>query len=556
MIHSAVMRSPAKTLPVATALVEALRATGMRRMFGLPGGGSSLDVIEAARRKRVPFVLARHETAAVMMAATTAELDGSVGAALVTKGPGTANAANGVAHAALDRAPVAVITDGFSPALQRYVTHQWFDQRAMLAPVTKGHSLLADDAAPADLALLLLAARTPRRGPVHFELTTPAAKREVTLPPVDAAVASPVAAHADVESARQRLARATRPVIVAGLEARDPAATKALRTLVRALGAPALVTYKAKGVIADDDPHYVGIFTGGAAEQAVVNAADLIVTVGLDPVELILQPWPYTLPVLELGYAAHPVRYVDAECAVHGDLADALVRVGAGASRKTWTKAEIARERDGMRARLAYRMARTGLTPQEVVAIAAEVAEGAAGRRDRLPRATVDAGAHMFSATGLWPCRRPNDLLISNGLATMGFALPAGIAAALHDPKRGAIAFTGDGGLMMCLGELATAVEAKAPLVVIVFNDASLSLIDIKQQGRKLAPAGVRWSRPDFAKAMEGAGGRGYRVDTVAAYRRALRAALGGKRPALIDVRVDPSGYPEQLMAMRGSKGD
>jgi acetolactate synthase I/II/III large subunit len=158
----------------------------------------------------------------------------------------------------------------------------------------------------------------------------------------------------------------------------------------------------------------------------------------------------------------------------------------------------------------------------------------------------------MFSATAFWQCEAPQDLLISNGLASMGFALPAGIAAALHEPARGAIAFTGDGGLMMCVAELATAAELDAPLVTVVFNDGALSLIDIKQQGRQLPPAGVRWARADFARVAEGFGVRGLRAATPDEYRAALRAAFAHSGPSLIDVTVDPAGYPAQLQAMRG----
>jgi acetolactate synthase-1/2/3 large subunit len=164
---------------VATALVGAFKANGTRRMFGVPGGGSSLDLIEAARLEGIDFVLARHECAAMFMAAATAELDGSIGVALTTKGPGTANAANGAAHASLDRCAVALVTDGFSPQVQSYVTHQWFDQRALLAPLVKAHSLLAKGDIGADIEGLLAAARTPRRGPVHIELTGPAARARI-----------------------------------------------------------------------------------------------------------------------------------------------------------------------------------------------------------------------------------------------------------------------------------------------------------------------------------------------------------------------------------------
>ena len=146
---------------VATALVRAFSAHGTRRLFGLPGGGSSLDLIEAAREAGLDFVLARHECSAVFMAAATAELDGSLGVALTTKGPGTANAVNGAAHAALDRCAVAVVTDGFAPALRTYVTHQWFDQRALLAPLVKGHATLDGPDAAGDIDRLLARAFEP-----------------------------------------------------------------------------------------------------------------------------------------------------------------------------------------------------------------------------------------------------------------------------------------------------------------------------------------------------------------------------------------------------------
>ena len=561
---------PSSSPTVAEASIAALAETGTKRLFGMPGGGSSLDLIEAARRQGLDFVLARHECSAVMMAAADAELGGHVGAALTTKGPGTANAANGVAHASLDRCAVAVFTDGFSDAQRAYVTHQWFDQRAMLAPVVKAHTTF--DPAPdrASIAALFATALQPRRGPVHVELTGPASRARIPAPedgsadpraaatdrgpeqpggsrlaPGDAAKASGDAA---LGRAARLLAGARRPVVVAGLETRDPAIAEATRTLVETLGCPALVTYKAKGVISDDSAAYVGIFTGGAAEQAVVREADLIVLVGLDPVELILQPWPYDLPVLEIGWTRHAIHYVQSDCIVTGDPAEALRALTADARPTQWTGGAIREHHERMRASLRYQGSGDGLSPEAVVATAAEVAAPLA----QWPRVTVDAGAHMFSATAFWPCREPNGLLISNGLASMGFALPAGIAAALHEPGRPVVAFTGDGGLMMCLGELATAVEQRARLVVIVFNDGALSLIDIKQQSRELPAAGVRWAQPDFAAVMQGLGGLGLVADSPQRYRAALERAFAADGPVLVDVRVDPSGYPAQLRAMRG----
>jgi acetolactate synthase-1/2/3 large subunit len=212
-----------------------------------------------------------------------------------------------------------------------------------------------------------------------------------------------------------------------------------------------------------------------------------------------------------------------------------------------WTEAGIAAHREAAAAALAWPEGQ-GVSPPAVV----RIAQQEAARAGRMPRVAVDAGAHMFSATAFWRCERPRDLLISNGLASMGFALPAAIAAALHDPARGALCFTGDGGLMMVAGELATAAEVGAKLVTVVFNDGALSLIDIKQQQRQLPPAGVRWARPGFATVAEGFGVRGFTAADEGEYRAALREAFAQDGPSLIDVQVDPAGYPAQLQAMRG----
>ena len=126
----------------ATAVVAAMRAAGTTRIFGVPAGGSSLDLIAAAKAAGLPFVLARQETAAMIMAATTAELTGTPGAVLVTRGPGVGNAANGMAQAALDRAPVLLLADGFTEAERAFANHQFFDRAAMLAPVSKGAAKL------------------------------------------------------------------------------------------------------------------------------------------------------------------------------------------------------------------------------------------------------------------------------------------------------------------------------------------------------------------------------------------------------------------------------
>ena len=466
----------------------------------------------------------------------------------MTRGPGVANAANGMACASLDRSPVFLLADGFSAQERGYVTHQWFDQIAMLAPVTKAQLRVDGGDAAAACARLATAALTPPLGPVVIEMSAEAAQcaaAVVTLaPPPVAAPPDPAA----IATARRLLAAARRPAIIVGLEARDAATSAAVRALTEALGCPTLVTYKAKGVLPDDHPLHGGIFTNGAAEAPLLLQADLLLLIGADPVEFIGQPWRYPVPVVDVGRFARPVHYFTPAANVVGALARAIEVIAVGVARSTWDVATIAAHRAAAHGVLGYRGDRDAVGPQDIV----ELAWQACQRHGVDARATVDAGAHMVSATTFWPCRRPNDLLISNGLATMGYALPAAIAAALHEPARPAIAFTGDGGLAMCLGDLATAVDAGAKVVVVVFNDAGLSLIDLKRGRRDLPENSLSWRHADFALAMQSMGGLGLAARTTGEYQAALDRALTADGPALIDVRVDPAGYPRQLRALRG----
>jgi acetolactate synthase-1/2/3 large subunit len=552
------MTSPpasADTPSAADAVVAALVDAGVPRLFGVPGGGSSLDLVAAAHRRGLPFALARHETAAVIMAATTAELTGRPGVALVTRGPGVANAANGMAHASLDRAPVLLVADGFTGAERAFANHQWFDHAAMLAPVTKAAAQAVEPGTAAGpmAAALLAAALSAPRGPALLELSGAAARAPASPPPPPGAANTLAAAPdaAALDAARRLLAGAERPVLVAGLEAAAPGACAALRRLLEALGCPGLVTYKAKGAVPDAHPLFAGVFTGGAAEAPVLAEADLIVLAGADPVEFIPQPWRHAAPVLEIGAAPRAAHYTTPAAALHGPLEPALASLAEGARRCAWAAREVADRRAAWLARVANGPTAggdRGLSPQAVV----ELAQAACRRAGADPRVSVDAGAHMFPATSFWRASRPGDLLISNGLSTMGFALPAGIAAALHDPARGALAFTGDGGLLMALGELATAAALGARLVVVVFNDAALSLIGIKRGGRTLPDGALGWPRADFGAAMRAFGGLALRAATEEEYAAALDRALAAPGPALVDVLVDPASYPAQIEALRG----
>jgi acetolactate synthase-1/2/3 large subunit len=530
----------------AQVLIEQLAARGVKRMFGVPGGDCSLDLIEAAAGVGIDFVVTRTENSAAMMAAATAELTGSLGVVLTTRGPGLANGVNGVAYASLDRAPIVIISDGYEND-QAYISHQRFDQGAVLAPLTKG-ALRIDSptALPALGALLDSASRTPC-GPVYVEVTGRGMRGSVPVGAVPVQVEAPLVVPptpAALERARGLIAAARQPVIIAGLQAVHGRASEALRAFAAQLNCPVFATYKAKGVLPDDDALMLGSYIGGAAEDETLRAADLVVLYGADPIEFPPQPWRYAMPVVELSEHAFARHYFNPDVSVYGELESMLGALSQGLARSGWETAQLRDLKAGIHARAQTRGGGpiTPLALTEAICVA-------------LPtnaRLTVDAGAHMLPVMARFVAKRPRDVLISRGLATMAFALPAALGAALAEPDRPVVAITGDGGLMMCAAELASAVQAGCKLTVVVFNDSSMTLIGVKQRRRELPHAGVDYSSTDFAQLARGFGCAGWRVEEPAQLATALEAAMAAAGPAVVDVVIDPEPYHEQIRAMRG----
>ena len=537
---------------VADVIVRELREAGVRALFGVPGGGSNLDLIDAAGRVGLPFVLMATETAAAIAAIAQSEITGAPGACLTTVGPGAASVVNGVACAYLDRAPLIVFTDTQSAA-QADCEHQRLDHRALFASVTKHSTSIARDKAAGLVRRAAAIALEEQPGPVHIDCPGDEASASVpdeASPDVDA-IAEPLPgdrlrAHGvepDTTRLADMLSRARRPVLLVGLGARAGDDAAAVRALADTYGLPAFVTYKAKGVVPDDHPWFAGVFTNAIIERPILEQADLLLCIGLDPVELLPRPWTLRAPAVYFG----PWRVQDRHIPF---AATWVTGVKPGAA---WAATRLTRsawQPDDIRAgwldqQAAIDVAAPGLTSQRAVEVVAAACAATM-------RVTVDAGAHMLPATMLWPVRAPGDLLISNGLSTMGFALPAAIGAARLERDRPVVALTGDGGLLMCAGELLTAAREQLPIIVVVFADASLSLIEIKQSARGLPPAGVALGSIDWLAMARSMGVTPYAAATGNDLARAVDQARRSARPSLIEARIDRSNYGAMLRAVRG----
>lgn len=524
--------SDASVRDLAAALARAWRGAGTSTLFGVPGGGANLDVIGAAAKEGIGFVLAHDETSAAIMAATHGLLTGSVGGAVVTRGPGVTAAATGLAHATLDRSPLVLVSDAVPERTAPRVAHQRLDQVAMTRPLAKWSGTLGVQQPDALAGAAVAVARRGPAGGVHLALDPTSAG---SPPPPHGA--PPALDEEALHRARTAIGRARLPVVVVGLAA---ASVPGLGAVLGASGLPVLCTYQAKGAV--PDTRSAGLFTGGTLERQVLARADLVLVVGVDPVEPIPAAWSSDAPVVMLHPEPVDPSYFGAPELVLGPLERTVPAVlGEVAHRWEPDTAERTRK-DGL---AAVDFPSAAFTPHDVVRELARVATPST-------TLTVDAGAHMLVAMPLWEASTPRRVLISNGLATMGFSLPAAVGAALARPGEPVVCIVGDGGLGMTLAELETVVRLDLDVTVVVFNDSALSLIEIKQAGDQGGPSAVRYGVTDFAAVARGMG----MPAEVVSSRAELRALLADgppRGPRLLDARVSPECYPHVIGATRGT---
>ncbi|PKP74518.1 MAG: acetolactate synthase [Alphaproteobacteria bacterium HGW-Alphaproteobacteria-6] len=530
-------------------LAARLYEAGCRHAFGMPGG-EVLTVVDALQRAGIRFVLAKHENAAGFMAEGMHHVDGAPGILVATLGPGAMNGVNVVANAHQDRVPLIVITGCVDEDEALSYTHQVLDHRAVFAPITKASLRLT--AAGADIVAdkALAIATEGRSGPVHIDVPISVADQLVTPDRqrrrVPGLVLAP-APSAGLAEARAWLVAARRPAMILGLDALKDGAGAAALAFAESFGVPFVTSYKAKGLIDEDHP----LCLGGAGLSPLADRhllplfrdADLVICAGYDPIEMRpgwREVWdPAATPVIDI--AAEPNRHYMHQAGINivADTGAALTALAEGVTPAgaTWPGGEVAAARAGLAAAF----------PRGDAWGAAAVIDECARVLPPETLATVDSGAHRILLSQIWPCHRPRALLQSSGLCTMGCALPLAMGAQIADPARPVVAFSGDAGFLMVAGELSTAAELGLRTIFVVFVDASLALIEMKQRQRQMANAGVDFARHDFAAIGRAFGGNGVRVTDRAGLRAALQAALAAESFTVIAAEIDARSYDGRI---------
>ena len=543
-------------------LVSCLENEGVEYIFGLPGE-ENLQLLQALKGSSIQFITTRHEQGAAFMADVYGRLTGKAGVCLSTLGPGATNLMTGVADANLDRAPLVAITGQVGTDRMHVESHQYLDLVAMFAPVTKWNKqIVRPSNTPEIVRKAFRLAQSEPPGAVHIDLPENIAAMEASGVPLRVVnPPHPVASEESLQKAAITISQASKPIILVGNGAIRNLASKAITQFAQQFNIPVTNTFMAKGVLDYRDQR--SLWTVGLQQRDYIACAldesDLIIAIGYDLIEYSPKKWnpQSNLPIVHISVTPAEINssYIPA-VEIVGDISDALNEIGkrihhpqlrnlSGKEGKIETRFQSLRTE--MQENYEQYASDTGfpIKPQKLLYDLRQVLD---------PEDIVisDVGAHKMWIARHYHCAKPNTCLISNGFASMGIAIPGGVAAKLVHPNRKVVAVTGDGGFMMNCQELETAHRINAVFVTIIFNDGGYGLIEWKQESQYQESSYIKFNNPDFVQLAESMNLKGYRIKAAADFIPVLTEALAQTVPSLIDCPID---YRENLLFSEQAKG-
>jgi acetolactate synthase I/II/III large subunit len=521
--------------------VRCLENEGVEYVFGIPGE-ETLDLNEALDHSdAIQFLPVRHEQGAAFMADAYGRLTGRAGVCLGTLGPGATNLVTGLADAYLDRAPVVALTGQTGLSEMHKESHQYIDIVRMMKPVTKWNARIHDpEIIPEAVRKAFAVAEREKPGATHLELPDDVMEAEAQGTPVPrrpSPLVEPVAA--ELHRAAELLQSCERPVVLAGNGVVRQQAAAALRRFCEQTGLNVITTFMGKGVTDADDPHT--LFTAGLRAQdypkGFMGKADLVVCVGYDLVEWAPAYWnprrDRRIICIDTVAAEVDEHYVP-DVELTGGIGTILTHLGNLVSAKPPARLAAPPYRELLR--LALEQGSDDgfpVKPQRVLRDLREVM----GPDDVL---ISDVGAHKLWVSRLWPAHQPNTVLISNGAAAMGFAVPAAIAAKLVLPReRHVVTISGDGGFLMNVQELETARRLGLAIVNLVWTDSAFGVIELHQMRKFGRLAGTKFTNPDLVALAESFGLPGLRVESAEELVPTLRRAFELDTSCVVEIPID-----------------
>jgi acetolactate synthase I/II/III large subunit len=522
--------------------VECLEAEGVRYVFGIPGE-ETLDLNQSLANSSVAFIPVRHEQGGAYMADMYGRLTGRAGVCLGTLGPGAMNLVTAIGDAYLDRAPLVAITGQADLERMHKESHQFIDLVDLFRPITKWNARVQrPEIVPEVVRKAFKVAESEKPGATHLELPEDVMAAEVEgLEPLRRRrPVSPEPAARKLLKAADLIRNAISPIALAGNGVVRARAAPALREFCRATGIAVAETFMGKGVLDVEDPRALG--TVGLHDRDYAMAgfeeADVVIAIGYDLVEHAPSHWnprgDKKIVVLD-SQPAEIDEFFQPEVELVGDIYHVLSRL-AEECRDVPHSGGSHRLREVILGRLKAARSDDAFPMQPPRALW-EIRQ-ALGDQDIL---ISDVGLHKLWIGRMFPAHEPNTVLIANGLAGMGFAVPSAIAAKLVHPERKVVTVNGDGGFLMNCQELETAVRLKTPIVNIIWENRQYGSIVWKQEKKFGEHFGTDFTNPDFVRLAEAFGMPAFRCEAVDDFGRHLRKALELDVPSVIVLPIDYS---------------
>jgi acetolactate synthase I/II/III large subunit len=540
-------------------LVKCLEAEEVEYVFGLPGEETA-DLMISLLNSTAKFILTRHEQSAAFMADVYGRLTGRVGVCLATLGPGATNLTTGIASANMDRSRVLAITGQIDSNMLHKESHQNMDVITMFKPITKwNQSIRNGDNIPEIVRRAFKIAKEEKAGATHIELPQDVAKQQSRIKPIekqeeDVLLRSHPNRHLIVKAVRLIL-QAEKPLVLVGNGCIRGNASFHVRKFVEKTGISSVNTFMAKGVISDRWERHLRTIGIKDADHALIamKEADLVIAIGYDLVEYSPRFWneDLTKKIIHIDFTPAEVdTYYPPDVEIAADIELAINAILTRLERETRFKnttvdyivhndfpetfKRIKKEIDERVQRHADDL-EYPIKPERLIA---DVRRGL-DDRDIL---ISDVGAHKLWIAKIYATFYPNTCIISNGFASMGFALPGAIAAQLAFPERKVVAMCGDGGFLMNVQELETAVRLRLPIIIVIWCDREFGVISLKQIEEFGKKAFTEFNNPDFVKLACSFGAIGYAAKSVNEFSDCLKKAKRSKDiPVVISTDIDYS---------------
>ena len=531
-------------LKTANLLVKCLENETVDFVFGIPGE-ENLDVMDALKDSSIRFILTRHEGAASFMADIYGRITGRAGVCLSTLGPGATNLVTGVADAYTDRSPLVAITAQEELSLIHKESHQYLDVLELLEPITKWNARIeSPESTPEIVRKAFKIAQAEKPGSTHIELSSDVAEAQSKGKPLRWDVLQfPSPDIPSLETAAELIAKSKTPVVLAGNGVIRGKASEALTQFAEKLGIPVAHTLMGKGSIPWTSP--MSLLTVGLQlfdyRQKGFDVADLVICVGYDMVEYDPKHWNPSKDkkIIHIDFTPAEIsaNYVT-DVEIVADIRETL-QLLAERFQTPKDAVRVKTLRDDVLNHLeSWREGRRGFfKPQTIL----KELRSVMAPEDVL---VCDVGAHKIWVGRFFQALKPNTVIISNGLSSMGIALPGGLAAKLAQPDCRVVTVSGDGGFMMSVHELETARREKLAAVNIIFRDEGLGVIKWKQMDKFGRTFGTDFTNPDFVQLAKAFGIRGYEVTDSSDLASIFEEAINLDEPSVIDIPVDYSDNP------------